>query len=122
MPANINITMSLPLRNLILSDEFLEFYNSQPENVQKKFDYVMNVLRIERIPSAKFVKHLENTDFYEMRVSVGNNEYRTILLAIDQENIITATQVMMLNSFMKKSTKDYKQSISIAERIIEKYI
>lgn len=122
MSANINITMSLPLRNLILSDEFLEFYNSQPENVQKKFDYVMNVLRIERIPSAKFVKNLENTDFYEMRVSVGNNEYRTILLAIDQENIITATQVMMLNSFMKKSTKDYKQSISIAERIIEKYI
>lgn len=122
MSANINITMSLPLRNLILSDEFLEYYNSQPENVQKKFDYVMNVLRIERIPSAKFVKNLENTDFYEMRVSVGNNEYRTILLAIDQENIITATQVMMLNSFMKKSTKDYKQSISIAERIIEKYI
>lgn len=122
MSANINITMSLPLRNLILSDEFLEFYNSQPENVQKKFDYVMNVLRIERIPSAKFVKNLENTDFYEMRVSVGNNEYRTLLLAIDQENIITATQVMMLNSFMKKSTKDYKQSISIAERIIEKYI
>lgn len=122
MPANINITMSLPLRNLILSDEFLEYYNCQPENVQKKFDYVMNVLRIERIPSAKFVKHLENTDFYEMRVSVGNNEYRTILLSIDQENIITATQVMMLNSFMKKSTKDYKQSICIAERIIEKYI
>lgn len=112
--------MDESLRNLIITDEFLEYYNSQPANIQKKFDYVMNVLRTERVPSTKFVKNLEKTDFYEMRVSVGNNEYRTILFAIDHENIINATQVLLLNAFLKKSTKDYKQNISIAERIIEK--
>lgn len=113
--------MNQPFRNLILTEEFLEYYNKQPYNIQRKFDYVMNMLRSERVPNAKFVKNLEKTDFYEMRVSVANNEYRTILFAIDQENIISATKVLLLNAFLKKSTKDYKQNISIAENIIKKY-
>lgn len=113
--------MNEPLRNLVLTDEFMEYYYSQPENIQKKFDYVMDVLRNERIPSTKFIKKLEKTEFYEMRVSVSNNEHRTILLAIDKENIINATQVLLLNSFIKKSTKDYKLNIKTAERIIEKF-
>lgn len=110
------------IRNLILSDEFMEYYNSQPSNVQKKFDYVMDILRKELIPTTKFIKNLENTDFYEMRVSVGNNEYRSVLFSIDNDNIINATQVLLLNSFLKKSTKDYKKNIAIAEQIITKYI
>lgn len=113
--------MNERLRNLVLTDEFMEYYYSQPENIQKKFDYVMDVLRNERIPSTKFIKKLEKTEFYEMRVSVSNNEHRTILLAIDKENIINATQVLLLNSFLKKSTKDYKLNIKTAERIIEKF-
>lgn len=113
--------MNEPLRNLVLTDEFMEYYYSQPENIQKKFDYVMDVLRNERIPSTKFIKKLEKTEFYEMRVSVSNNEHRTILFAIDKENIINATQVLLLNSFLKKSTKDYKLNIKTAERIIEKF-
>ncbi|MBQ0063116.1 MAG: type II toxin-antitoxin system RelE/ParE family toxin [Prevotella sp.] len=112
--------MSKPLRNLILTDEFMKYYNCQQTNVQKKFDYVMNMLMIEKVPSTKFIKHLENTDFYEMRVSVGNNEYRTVLFAIDQDNIVNATQVLLLNSFLKKSSKDYKQNILIAKHIIDK--
>lgn len=55
-----------------------------------------------------------------MRVSVGNNEYRTVLFAIDQDNIVNATQVLLLNSFLKKSSKDYKQNILIAKHIIDK--
>ena len=43
----------------------------------------------------KFVKHLEKTDLYEMRVSVGTNEYRTVLFAIDQENVIEAKNVIL---------------------------
>lgn len=109
------------IRELILSDEFLEYYNGQPSNVQKKFDYVMDILRKEQVPTTKFIKYLENTDFYEMRVSVGNNEYRSVLFSIDNDNIINATQVLLLNSFLKKSTKDYKKNIAIAEQIISKY-
>lgn len=109
------------IRELILSDEFMEYYNGQPSSIQKKFDYVMNILRKEKVPTTKFIKNLENTDYYEMRVSVGNNEYRSVLFSIDNDNIINATQVLLLNSFLKKSTKDYKKNIAIAEQIITKY-
>ena len=56
-----------------------------------------------------------------MRASLGNNEYRSVLFSIDNDNIINATQVLLLNSFLKKSTKDYKKNITIAEQIITKY-
>ena len=65
------------------------FYNSLPSRVQTKFKYVVDVVTTIREISTKFVKHLQNTDLYEMRVSVGSNEYRTILFAIDRDNIIS---------------------------------
>ena len=37
-----------------------------------------------KVVSTKFVKKLEGTDFYGMRISVGN-EYRVILFTIDSE-------------------------------------
>ncbi len=55
--------------------------------------------------------------FYELRVSVGN-EYRVILLTIDHDNLIEATQLILLNGFMKKSTKDYKKQIERANNIL----
>lgn len=66
----------------------------------------------------KFIKHLENTDLYEMRVSVATNEYRTILFAIDHDNILNATKIFVLNAFLKKSTKDYKKQIETALHIL----
>ena len=59
------------------------FYDSLSDKVQTKFDYVINVITTIHNVSTKFIKHLENTDLYEMRVSVGTNEYRTVLFAID---------------------------------------
>ncbi len=70
--------------------------------------------------STKFVKHLENTDLYEMRVSVGNNEYRTILFAVDKSNIIELTKIVLLNGFLKKSTKEYRKQIELAQSILKK--
>lgn len=68
-----------------------------------------------KVVSTKFVKRLEGTYFYEMRISV-NNEYRVILFTIDKENFIEAEQILLLNGFVKKSTKDYKKQISIADK------
>ena len=34
----------------------------------------------------KFTKHLENTNLYEMEVSLSSNEYRTIVFSIDAAN------------------------------------
>lgn len=107
------------VRTIFKTPEFDEFYASLPRLVQAKMDYVMNVVAIVYNVSTKFVKHLENTDLYEMRVSVGTNEYRTVLFAIDHDNVIEAKNVILLNGFLKKDNKDYRKQIKIAETILK---
>ena len=68
------------------------------------------------------VKSLENTDFYELRISISSNEYRTILLAVDHDNFIQSKNVLLLNSFLKKDTKQYKAEIKKAENIVKRYL
>lgn len=93
---------------------------SLPTKTQVKFDYVMNVIStIYNVPT-KFVKHLDSTDLYEMRISVGTNEYRTVIFALDNENIIEATKIILLNVFLKKDNKDYKKQIEKALSILNK--
>ena len=60
---------------------------------------------------------IRSAEFDELRISVGN-EYRVILFTIDHENFIEAEQILLLNSFAKKSTKDYKKEIQKAEQIL----
>lgn len=110
------------IRELYFTDEFWNFYNKQQDKVKQKFDYVIGIVREEKILTTKFIKHLLNTDLYEMRISVGSNEYRTILFAINHNNIILSTQILVLNAFLKKSEKDYKKQIKIAETILGGYI
>lgn len=55
-----------------------------------------------------------------MRASVGNNEYRTILFAVDKSNIIESTKIVLLNGFLKKSTKEYRKQIELAQSILKK--
>ena len=105
------------MRTLMRSTEFDEFYNSLPVNVQNKVKYALNIIAEVKVVNTKLVKRLVETDFYELRISVGN-EYRVILFAIDQENFIEAEQILLLNGFMKKSTKDYKKELQKAQRIL----
>lgn len=105
------------MRNLIRSVEFDDFYSSLPANVQNKVQYAMNVLAEIRVVNTKLVKKLIDTDFYELRISVGN-EYRVILFTIDHENFIEAKEILLLNGFIKKSTKDYKKEIEKAKQIL----
>ena len=62
-----------------------------------------------------------NTDFYELRVSV-DNEVRVILFSADNENISLASSVILLNGFVKKSTKDYDKEITKAISILRKLL
>lgn len=105
------------MRTMIRSTEFDEFYNTLPQSVQSKVKYAMNVLAKIKVVNTKLVKKLVDTDFYELRISVGN-EYRVILFTIDHENLIEATQILLLNGFIKKSTKDYKKEIDKAQQIL----
>ena len=106
------------IRDVFWTKEFTRFYNELPLQVQNKFDYVISIVKTEYVVSAKFIKHLENTELYEMRVSIGNNEYRTIMFTMDNPNVILATKIILLNAFMKKSTKDYKKQLRTAEKIL----
>lgn len=108
------------IRTLYWSDEFVAFFDALPSDVQRKYDHAMEVVeQIYAIPE-KFVKKLQNTDLYEMRVSVGTNEYRTVLFSMNHENLRQATEIVLLNTFLKKSTSDYRHAILIAERILKK--
>lgn len=108
------------IRTIYKTSEFETFYNLLPAKTQAKFDYVINVIStIYNIPT-KFIKHLDNTDLYEMRVSVGTNEYRTVLFAVDNENFIESTSIILLNAFLKKDKKDYRKQIEKAISILNK--
>ena len=39
-------------------------------------------------------------------------------ITIDHENIIQAEQILLLNGFIKKSTKDYKKEINKSVQIL----
>lgn len=109
------------MRIIYKTPEFEEFYSSLPFKTQTKFDYVINVILTIYNVSTKFIKHLENTELYEMRVSVGTNEYRTILFAIDKDNIIESTEIILLNAFLKKDNKDYRKQIEKAISILNRF-
>lgn len=106
------------IRIIFRSNEFDEFYDSLPHRVKEKFEYVFKVVQTVYNISTKFVKRLENHDLYEMRVSVGTNEYRTILFAIDHTNVIEAKRIILLNGFLKKASKDYNKQINKALTIL----
>ena len=82
--------------------------------------YALNILASLKVVSTKLVKRLVGTEFYELRISV-DNEYRIILFCIDKENFMEASQILLLNGFLKKSTKDYNAEIKKAEKILRGY-
>lgn len=107
------------IREVLYTNEFRDFYDSLDETIVKKVDYVIELIRTIKIVHTKFVKKLVSSELHEMRVSVGSNEYRSILFSVDHNNIIEATQVVILSGFLKKSTKDYDKQIKKAERILK---
>ena len=110
------------IRHIIYSDEFEEYYASMNEQLKKKYDYALQIVKSQYVVSSKIVKSLENTDFYELRSSISSNEYRTILLAIDHDNFMQSRNVLLLNSFLKKDTKQYKAEIKKAQNIVKRYL
>ena len=109
------------IRRIIYSDEFEE-YASMNEQLKKKYDYALQIVKSQYVVSSKIVKSLENTDFYELRISISSNEYRTILLAVDHDNFIQSKNELLLNSFLKKDTKQYKAEIKKAQNIVKRYL
>ena len=108
------------MRNVILSDEFSTYYDSLSVKIQDKYAYVLQILKTQKVVSEKFVKKIQNSEFYEIRIPIGTNEYRTLLIAIDSPSFIEAERVILLNSFLKKDSKQYNREIEKARTIMEK--
>ncbi|MDD4515870.1 type II toxin-antitoxin system RelE/ParE family toxin [Massilibacteroides sp.] len=106
------------IREVFYTEEFFIFYKELNVKVQTKIDYVITLIKDIQLIHTGFVKKLVDTELYEMRVSISSNEYRTILFAVDHKNIIEATKVVILNGFLKKSTKDYLEQINKAKKIL----
>ena len=109
------------IRAATYTKEFDEYYQNLPQKIKDKYDYVFEIMLTKYVVSTKFVKRLEKTEFYEMRVSVGNNEYRTVLFAIDADNFMECHRMVMLNSFVEKGTKQYSAEIKKAERLLKEW-
>lgn len=110
------------IREIYYSEEYINYYDGLNPKTQTKYDYVEHIIMSQYVVNEKFVKHIEKTKFYEARVSVGTNEYRTIIFAIDANNFMESKRVLFLNSFLKKNNKQYVKEIGKAEKILAKYI
>jgi len=73
---------------------FLDFYEKQPDNVQAKIEWTLNLIRVTR---------------------QGSNIYR-IFSFFDKGNL-----VVLGNAFLKKTQKTPKQELEKALKIMEEY-
>ena len=95
---------------------FLDIYEAQTDNVQRKIEWVLNLIRITKRVPEKYFKHIEGTKgLYEVRIELGNNIYR-IFTFFDEGNL-----VVLSNGFQKKTQKTPKQEIIKALKIKEEY-
>lgn len=95
---------------------FFDFYQEQTDEVQRKIEWTLNLLRtIDRVPK-KYFDHLAGTDgLYEVRVELGGNIFR-IFSFFDKGNL-----VVLGNGFQKKSQKTPKTEIEKALKIKKEY-
>lgn len=114
--------MDEQIREIFYSEDYESFYSMLNVRQQEKYDYVEHIIKTQRIVNSKFIKKIEGSEFYEARISVGSDEYRTIVFAINASNFIDCSQVLFLNSFLKKDKKQYKKEVRKAEKLIEKYL
>lgn len=109
------------MREIDITEECLEFIDSQNERVGLKFFHLIEVIGAIKVVNSNFIKKLQSTQFYELRIKSGN-EYRVVIFAIDHLNFAECTKAVCLCGFQKKGIKDYKKAIKKAEKILENYL
>ncbi|HNR85401.1 MAG TPA: type II toxin-antitoxin system RelE/ParE family toxin [Taishania sp.] len=101
------------VRQLFYYDNhYLDFFNTLKPDVQKKFNWTLQLIAtLERVPK-KYFEHMTNTSgLYEIRVEVGSDIYR-VFSFFDKGNLI-----ILINGFQKKTQKTPKKEIELAEKI-----
>ncbi len=95
---------------------FLEFFDVQTEEVQKKFNWTLELIAtINRVPK-KYFQHMDGSvGLYEIRVEVGSNIFRAFAFFDEGQLIVVA------NAFQKKTQKTPKNEIELAKKIKKEY-
>ena len=95
---------------------FLDFFRKQTKDVQKKFNWTLELISvIDKIPK-KYFDHMTGTDgIWEIRVEVGSNIFRAFSF-FDQGRLI-----VIANAFQKKSQKTPKNELELAKKIKKEY-
>lgn len=61
---------------IIYGDDFWEFYNKQTQKVKLKINWTIGLIKDLKMIPRQYLKHIEGTDLYEIRVILGNNIFR----------------------------------------------
>lgn len=109
------------MREIDITEYCLDFIEKQGSRVADKFFQLVVIMEEVKVVHSNFVKKLQNTKFYELRIKAAN-EYRVIIFAIDHLNFSECAKAICLNGFIKKSNKDYLKAIHNAEKILEEYL
>ncbi|MGE0772883.1 MAG: type II toxin-antitoxin system RelE/ParE family toxin [Cyclobacteriaceae bacterium] len=100
---------------IVYGDDYWEFYNEQTEKVKRKTNWTIGVARdLPKVPE-QYLKHIEGTDLYEIRVILGSNSFR-IFCFFDKGRL-----VVLLNGFQKKTQKTPKNEIERALTLKRQY-
>lgn len=105
------------IRNIFYyKNYYLDFFATLKPEVQKKFNWTLQLIaRLEIVPD-KYFQHMTNTSgLFEVRVEVGSNIYR-VFSFFDKGQMI-----ILVNGFQKKSKKTPKKEIELAEKLKKEY-
>ena len=106
------------INNDIYKEYFLDFYNSLPEKARDKINYGLKILQEQPIVPTSIVRYITNSNgIYELRASVGTNEYRVLFFFEDGDLISGGKIIILGNGFIKKRDKDLKGTLLIAENL-----
>lgn len=97
-------------------DYYLDFFEKLKPEVQKKFNWTLQLIAtLDRVPE-KYFKHITgSTGIYEIRVEVGSDIFR-VFSFFDKGQL-----VILLNGFQKKTQKTPKNEIELAEKLKKQY-
>lgn len=95
---------------------YLNFFESLEPDVQKKFNWTLQLLvTLVRVPK-KYFEHISgSTGLYEVRIEMGSNIYR-VFSFFDEGKLI-----ILLNGFQKKAQKTPRNEIRFAEKLKRQY-
>ena len=109
------------MRTVYISEECQEYLDkSSSERVRKKFQYMLEILVNQKIVHSSFVEKLVNTEYYELKIR-AENQVRVIIFTIDSQDFNQSTEVILLNAFLKRTNKDYRKAVEVANKLLKKY-